>query len=299
MATANAMFGRLANSYRALFRPEARPSLALAHGRADLDPRFAAAIQPDASSFGRRQTDPADEPAEAQCTAWLAQDRRRALLAQVGVGTLDQALLAALPVRHATLRLQGLVGKVLVVDEAHAFDPYMRRELVALLQFQAALGGSAVLLSATLPQAVRQGLVDAFRNGLGAERQELVRQDYPLATLASGHGVGETPCAMRDGLARRVVVTRLPDAEQALGRIIEAAEAGAAVAWVRNTVDDAIVAANVLRARGLDPLLFHARFAMQDRLAIEAEVLRRFGRDRSMPSLVRPARALRESIFRG
>jgi CRISPR-associated endonuclease/helicase Cas3 len=80
-------------------------------------------------------------------------------------------------------------------------------------------------------------------------------------------------------LARRVVVTRLPDAAAALERIAEAARAGAAVAWVRNTVDEAIAAAEMLRALDLRPLLFHARFAMQDRLAIEVEVLRRFGRD--------------------
>ena len=279
MATASAMFGRLADSYRGLFAPEARPSLALAHSRADLDPRFAAALQPEALPPAKRTVDPADEPAEAHCAAWLAEDRRRALLAQVGVGTLDQALLAALPVRHAPLRLKGLTGKVLIVDEAHAFDPYMRRELVALLRFHAALGGSAVLLSATLPHAVRQGLVDAFRDGLGAAPQALVHREYPLATLATIDGSEETPCDVRPGLARRVAATRLANEEVAVDRIVTAAATGAAVAWVRNTVDDAIVAADALRARGLTPLLFHARFVMVDRLAIEAEVLRRFGRD--------------------
>ena len=279
MATANAMFGRLADSYRGLFAPEARPSLALAHSRADLDPRFATAIEAEVLPPARRTADPADEPAEAHCAAWLAEDRRRALLAQVGVGTLDQALLAALPVRHAPLRLQGLAGKVLIVDEAHAFDPYMRHELVSLLRFHAALGGSAVLLSATLPLAVRQGLVDAFRDGLGAPPQALAREEYPLATLATADGIEETPCDVRPGLARRVAVTRLAGGEVAVDRIVTAAATGAAVAWVRNTVDDAIVAADALRARGLTPLLFHARFAMVDRLAIEAEVLRRFGRD--------------------
>jgi CRISPR-associated endonuclease/helicase Cas3 len=279
MATANAMFGRLAEAYRRLFAPEARPSLALAHSRANLDPRFAAALQSEELPLVRRVTDPADEPAEAHCAAWLAEDRRRALLAQVGVGTLDQALLAALPVRHAPLRLQALAGKVLIVDEAHAFDPYMRRELVALLRFHAALGGSAVLLSATLPRAVRQGLVDAFRDGLGALPQALAREEYPLATLAAVSGIEETPCEARQSLGRRVAVTLLPDAEAAIDRIADAAAAGAAVAWVRNTVDDAIAAADALRARGLFPLLFHARFAMVDRLSIEDEVLRRFGRD--------------------
>jgi CRISPR-associated endonuclease/helicase Cas3 len=44
-------------------------------------------------------------------------------------------------------------------------------------------------------------------------------------------------------------------------------------------VDDAISAAECLRAAGLQPILFHARFALCDRLDIEAEVLRRFGRN--------------------
>ena len=248
MATANAMFGRLANSYRNLFAPDARPSLALAHGRAALDPRFAAAIQGDGSP-AIRTTEPGDEPAESHCASWLAQDRRRALLAQVGVGTLDQALLAVLPVRHATLRLQGITGKVLIVDEVHAFDPYMREELATLLRFHAALGGSAILLSATLPRALRQKLVDAFRDGLGQKPIDLTAAAYPLATIAGAHGAVETPCDPREGLPRRVEVTRLADAAAAVERIVAASGAGAAIVWVRNTVDDAIDAVALLRAR--------------------------------------------------
>lgn len=278
-ATANAMYGRMAAAYAALFAEGARPSLALAHGRAALDPRFAAAMEGGVAQERRMGDagDPADMPAEAHCAAWLGDDRRRALLAQVGVGTIDQALLAVLPVRHAALRMQGLKGKVLVVDEAHAFDPYMRRELVELLRFHAALGGSAILLSATLTRQLRQQLTDAFRDGLHQPSLPLANVQYPLMTVASASAVIEYPRPIRAGLGRDVTVTRLPDAEAALGRIVLAARAGAAVAWIRNTVDDAIEAADAVRAAGLEPMLFHARFAMVDRLAVEDAVLRRFG----------------------
>ena len=279
-ATANAMFDRMASAYERLFAAESRPSLALAHGKASLDPRFAPAFAGGPEHRERPSSgDPADETAESHCSSWLADDRRRALLAEVGVGTIDQALLAVLPVRHATLRQFGLRGKVLVIDEAHAFDPYMREELRTLLQFHAAMGGSAVLLSATLPHATCQALVDAFRKGLGAAPAVLRSTEYPLATLTGAGTVQEQACAPRKGLPRTVTVTRAADERAVLARVLAAERAGAAVAWVRNTVDDALAAAALLRAEGLEPMVFHARFAMCDRLLIEAAVLRRFGKN--------------------
>lgn len=91
--------------------------------------------------------------------------------------------------------------------------------------------------------------------------------------------MAEAPCDPRVGLPRRVTVTRLDNAAAAVARIVAASEGGGAVVWMRNTVDDAIEAVAMLRASGIQPLLFHARFAMVDRLAIEATVLSRFGRE--------------------
>ena len=103
--------------------------------------------------------------ASAQCTAWLSDNRKKALLAQVGVGTIDQALIAVLPLHHQSLRLLGLSRNILIVDEVHAFDTYVERVLENLLEFHAAMGGSAILLSATLPQAQRQALISAYCSG--------------------------------------------------------------------------------------------------------------------------------------
>ena len=77
---------------------------------------------------------------------------------------------------------------------------------------------------------------------------------------------------------RTVEVERLEDIGNAIARIATAVRAGLAVAWVRNAVDDAIEAQAALRAAGIDADLFHARFAMGDRLDIEARVLERLGR---------------------
>ncbi|MFP5249754.1 MAG: CRISPR-associated helicase Cas3' [Acidobacteriota bacterium] len=278
MATANAMFGRLGTSYRQLFAAGATPSLVLAHGRRALDDGFRSSILRTAQPTAEVGEDGA-EPAGPSCAAWIADDRRKAFLAEIGAGTIDQALLATLPSRHAALRLLGLSRRVLIVDEAHAYDPYMREELCGLLRFQAALGGSAIVLSATLPHATRRALADAFAEGGGGE---LVGTTYPLATVVSAAAAAEYPVALHPASGRRVAVRRLPDAGSVIDAIA-AAPADAAIAWVRNTVDDAMAASDALRERGREVILFHARFAMADRLAVESAVLARFGKEAHGP----------------
>ena len=48
--------------------------------------------------------------------------------------------------------------------------------------------------------------------------------------------------------------------------------------YVRNAVDDVLDAAETLTSRGLAPEIFHARFALCDRLAIERRVVDMFGK---------------------
>ena len=277
MATANAMHARLADAYGRLFVPNGRPSLVLAHGRRALNPRFTDSILEDAADPASMPPEPADQAASAQCAAWIAEDRRKVFLAEVGVGTIDQALLAVLPSRHAPLRLLGLTRRILVIDEAHAYDAYMFEELRRLLAFHAALGGSAILLSATLTGEQRRKLAEAFRETPDESAVEGAEAAYPLVTAVSAAGTTAVPLALAPELRRSVVVERIADTAEVIRRIAAAAEAGAAVAWVRNAVDDAINAAELLRQHGLDPLLFHARFAMADRLSVEATVIDRFG----------------------
>lgn len=280
MATANAMFDRMVAAYERLVAPEGRASLVLAHGRRAQSERFTDLVLDAIPDGARMQTqEPADQPGAAQCAAWIADDRRKSFLAAIGVGTIDQAWLAVLPSRHAMLRLLGLARRVLIIDEAHAYDGYEGAELQRLLGFHAALGGSAIVLSATLTAAQRRELTGAFRTGLGAG--PAVGEDtdtYPLATIAAREGVRCDPVRIAPALVRSVRVTRIASSEDAADRVAAAAREGAAVAWVRNAVDDVLEAEALLRGRDCAPLVFHARFALGDRLAIEDAVLARSGR---------------------
>ena len=284
MATANAMFDRLADAYRHLFAHDAEPSLALAHGARDMHEGFR-----DAMSRGGRvearyddvrgPDDASETTASAACAAWIADDRRRAFLADAGAGTIDQALLSVLPSRHQSLRLFGLVRRVLILDEVHAYDAYMQREMERLLEFQAGLGGSAILLSATLPLSVRKRLTDAFARGLQDRNgNENPAMDYPMATVCTADGAAYTQIPGRSERARTLPVRFLRSPDEALDEVERETRAGKAVLYIRNTVDDALDAHAALTARGIAPDLFHARFALADRLETEKRIVEAFGK---------------------
>lgn len=282
MATANGMYARLAQSYRALFADDegsgqsAPISLMLAHGARNLSELFMASV-PDADA------DPSIDPqtdGRAYCATWLADSRKKALLSQCGVGTIDQALMAVLPARHQCLRLLGLARNVLVVDEVHAYDEYTGSLLQTLLRFHAALGGSAILLSATLTQNMRSNLATAFCEGAGFPPPSLHSGFFPLATAVDRQGTREQDLPATRHAEIHVELTT--DKNVVYAALADARASGGCACWIRNTVDQAREAYGRLREQhGVpekDIILFHARFAMADRQRIEERVMTLFGK---------------------
>lgn len=284
MATANAMYGRMAECYLNLYAQGEKPSLVLAHSARHLSERFQQSI----IAYRNRDFSYAasDKTASAQCSRWLSDHRKKALLADVGIGTVDQALLGIVPARHQSLRLLGLCNKVLIVDEVHAYDAYMNGLLKTLLQFHAFMGGSAILMSATLPQKMRRELVKAFQQGANYPIQGLQKtglSDYPLMTHARSDEVVERCLDTRPEVKRRAHVELLHDIKVVHNVIETALLSNQCVCWVRNTVFDARSAyaemQNVDWIENDKLLLFHSRFTLQDRKTVEDQVLSFFDKN--------------------
>ncbi|MBV8524188.1 MAG: hypothetical protein JOY71_19030 [Acetobacteraceae bacterium] len=123
--------------------------------------------------FGFEWNDEA-EGAERQAR-WAAEHPKRFLAAQVAVGTVDQALLSAIAVKHAHLRGTALLRNLLVMDEVHASDWYMERLLATLLDAHLQAGGHALLLSATLGASMRARLLGTAQPGLATTRRVHIR----------------------------------------------------------------------------------------------------------------------------
>ncbi|MFF4381600.1 CRISPR-associated helicase Cas3' [Kitasatospora sp. NPDC001547] len=191
MATADAMFTRVRRF--AEDNVEGDRALTLLHSMAWLSPDYAP---------GEGATDGSAVLADTEAGQWL-RTGRRGLLAPLANGTVDQALTGVLPVRYGFLRLFGLSNKVLVVDEAHAYGPWMHSLLVRLLEWLGAFGAPVVLLSATLTGKAASSLVDAYRRGAGFREPSAVEPCYPgWLFVDAGSGEVSTPREVGSSRAR-------------------------------------------------------------------------------------------------
>lgn len=84
------------------------------------------------------------------------------LLAPVCVGTVDQALLGALPAKWTHLRLLALANAHVVIDEVHTLDQYQSVLLTNLLFWLRATRTRVTFLSATLASAQRAAYLEAY-----------------------------------------------------------------------------------------------------------------------------------------
>jgi CRISPR-associated endonuclease/helicase Cas3 len=213
---------------------------------------------------------------EILTSRWAAEGTKRYLTATVAVGTVDQAMLATLAVKHAHMRSAALCRSFLVIDEVHASDAYMTEIQNALVKTHLRRGGYAMLMSATLGSRARTKWLD-----LAPPQFELaVVTPYP-AVWRKGQTAPSTvsSCATDKPVQIRSVPCM---AGAAAARIaIEASQRGARVLVIRNTVNAALQTWKAVQDAGSEDLLLavagrralhHSRFAPEDRRLLDGAV---------------------------
>ena len=224
----------------------------------------------------------ADDPPEndaCEANRWFS-DSRKSLLAPYGVGTVDQALMAAMPVKFSALRLFALSGKVVVVDEVHSYDPYTSTLVDQAVTWLLECGCTVYVLSATLTAARRAELV-AAANG----REETIHQEYPLVTkVERDTGITTAVPVENEFQSRKQVeiVCLNRDGEDWMERAAHAAENGACVLVIRNTIATAQQTYRTLKSLCSDRVehfgLLHSRFPHFAREGAEETWMRRMGK---------------------
>lgn len=280
-ATGNAMFERTLTFLRQQ-RANRRLDLQLVHGGALLNDVF-------------QQLKPIgiwdEKEGQVRAGEWFT-NKKRALLSEYGVGTVDQALLPILPVRHNFVRLWGLANRVVVFDEIHAYDAYTGTLLINLLRWLVALGSSVVLLSATLPPSIRRNLAKVVGNTLPEHEAEYPR----LSVFQQGGNVYQkhfqADPARRQTVRMQAIGPDLSDMRAILETQLTKGGMGLALL---NTVQRAQDLYRLFPdgepldrrgwrvgkrlADGTEVFLLHARFPADRRQAREEQALELFGKE--------------------
>lgn len=276
MATSNQMFGRV-NRYLINRFPGSATNVQLLHGHAALNAEFEV-LKRAGSEFIQPTRVFGDKESGLLAAEWFTY-KKRGLLAPYGVGTIDQVLLAVLQTKHFFVRLFGLAGKVLILDEIHAYDSYMQTLLGRLLTWLAACGTSVILLSATLPSRTRQALLSAYSVGRGQPAPtEGAPVAYPRITWVTEGGGSSRH--ITGGANRNLALRYLNHASEAwIGELKAALSDGGCAAVILNTVTRAQTVYQQLKNHFSkdELLLFHARYPFDERMARERRVLERFG----------------------
>lgn len=281
-ATGNAMFART-RSFLAEQGPRRRVDIQLLHGGKLLNDEF--------QRIRVRGICDSEPGGEVRAAAWFDR-KKRALLTEYGVGTVDQALITILPVYHQFVRLWGLANRVVVFDEIHAYDAYTGTLLMHLMRWLLALDASVVLLTATLPPSFRRQLaqivgdsmpeiespyprVSVFLQGdkvkqrtfeADPKRRQTIRVKYLSSDLK----------AMRESLQEHIV-------KNGLGLILVNTVQRAQDMYCLYPEGEPIKHEGVLVGKrlldGTEVYLFHARFPAAHRQGREECVLTTFGKE--------------------
>jgi CRISPR-associated endonuclease/helicase Cas3 len=267
-ATSNAMWKRV-ESFLEKRYPKTFVNLTLSHSAAGLK-----------ADYGACRLDQVyDEDKGVIASEWHTA-RKRSLLSPYGVGTIDQGLMGVVRSRHQFVRLFGLAGRTVILDEIHAYDLYTSTLLERFLEWLALLGSPVIALSATLPTDTRRKLVNAYAKGCGVSEPELPQAEYPRITAFAQIGVQVQSFDASEHVRRSLNLGWVEDKDWAEALRDQLTNGGCA-AVICSTVARAQEVFERLQDYFADEELglFHGRFLFIDRERIEQDCLQKFGRN--------------------
>lgn len=271
-ATSNGIFTRLEKWAAGLTETEGVVhSIRLAHAAAMLNDAYRELLE------GYSNTEE-DDMTGLIVHGWLS-GRKQAMLSDFVIGTVDQMLMAGLKQRHMMLRHIGLAGKVVVVDECHAYDAYMSSYLDMVIRWLGTYKVPVIILSATLPTERRAELIDAYLGNVSDDRAWKHNLAYPLLTYTDGENVQQKVLSYR-GEDKEIHVEKISYA-QIVETVGEGLQCGGCVGVIMNTVKRAQEIATALRTEFPDNrvIVIHSQFIITERAKREKQILELVGKN--------------------
>lgn len=275
-ATSNAMFNRVESWLDNIAKNDkANLELNLMHGKAFLNSN--AQALPQASNIDNNQ-------GTIVANDWFS--GKKAILTEFTVATVDHLLMMSLKQKHLFLRHLALSGKIVIIDEIHAYDTYMTSYLERTLKWLGAYHVPVIALSATLPSSRRYALIKAYCRGKYHKRPANkleYNNAYPLLTYLDGNQIyQETDFEKQESKA--VTIKRLSNDDQILiNKIITSIKKGGIAGVIVNTVKRSQQIAQALKSQDVPVLLLHSAFLATDRSRLENKLTSLIGKHGHRP----------------
>ena len=275
-ATTNAMFTRVEKWLKNIADEQGiQLGINLLHGKAKLNPELQSL--PRASNIGGRSA--------VVVNSWFS--GKKSILVEFNVATIDNLLMMGLQQRHLFLRHLGLSGKVVVIDEIHAYDSYMNSYLNMTLQWLGAYHVPVIALSATLPAEKRCSFLKSYvkgkygRDAIRIHTSDVASDDYPLLTYLDGNELKQASDFPKSQ-SQAVKITRLGNDDDALvAKIKESIDGGGIAGVIVNTVKRAQKLSQQLS--DIPVLLLHSAFLATDRSHLEEKLMKQIGKNGQRP----------------
>lgn len=202
------------------------------------------------------------------------------------ISTVDQVMVSVMKTNFALLRLLALQNKVLIIDEVHAYDCYMRSILDMLLYWCNVSDVPVILLSATLPQKLKVRLVSSY---LG-EDVELKEKGYPLITYVTENNEVKEESVLGTSMKKNVKINTITlDEDYSLlsKSLKQEIQQGKNVGVICNTVKEAISVYKFLEEEHFNNLvLLHSKFTVEDRKNKEESIITSLGKKNRKEGLI-------------
>lgn len=269
-ATANQMFKRV-KEFLLKIKKGLRINLHLLHGNAILSE--------DYEKLRTRSKNYDEEESNIVADEWFTY-RKRGLISPFGVGTIDQILLSVLPLKHFFIRLFGLAGKTVIIDEVHSYDIYMSTIMEYLLYWLKLLGTNVILLSATLPSFKREKLIRKYYT----KDINLPRVPYPRITICDKNDVRSFTFDVKlKKQGKGSVSIDWIEKSSILKKLRGSLRQGGRVAIICNTIrraQDLYLQLKSLEREGINIDLLHSRFPQNRRSKIENQIFKKYGKQK-------------------
>lgn len=285
-ATANGMFPR----FKRWSQDEAAgsvQSLKLAHGMAQFQEQYAEIPR------GTVQVDEIENPESSLVVHDWMEGRKVGLFSDFVIGTVDQLLMGGLNAWHVMLRHAGLAGKVVIIDEVHAYDIYMNAYLDCMLRWLGAYHTPVILLSATLPKERKKELAESYLKGyrnVTDENADLVTSNvlsavYPAVTWTDGeqiHTKHIVPERQQTVVLHKETVDSKQDETDRIKQYLKSQHAASGCTGIIvNTIQKAEELGRELSASfpSCQIIVVHSRFTVQRRAELEKKIEQLTGKD--------------------